>query len=141
MKFFSQNLKYLRKQSGKSQPEVCEEMGYSSRSRLANYEGGVSTPNVEDLITLAKYYDVNIDDLLNRDISIPREEISEEDVSFLTLQVHSLEQRVKTLQQLNELLSTDNKILLTENQNLLTKLKAAQDALKAVKTTKDSNKK
>lgn len=142
MEFFGKNLKYLRKQAAKSQDQVASDLKYQGRGRIANYEAGLSSPNVADLVALAKYYNVTIDDLLLRDISVPVEEKIDDNTEFLTLQIESLQQRIKTLQQLNNLLSTDNQDLLTNNEKLLTMLKAAQEAEKtAVKATKGSNKK
>ncbi len=64
------NLKYLRKRKGVSQKEAAEAINIS-RTTLADYENGKSEPIASVLNELAKYYEENVHDLLNRDIGTP----------------------------------------------------------------------
>ncbi|MCB0819045.1 MAG: helix-turn-helix domain-containing protein [Bacteroidetes bacterium] len=64
----SKNLKFLRKQSGKSQEEVANDLNIK-RTTLSGYENGSAEPNSENLIRLCDYYTIRVDDLLRRDIS------------------------------------------------------------------------
>jgi transcriptional regulator with XRE-family HTH domain len=58
------NLKFLRKRSGKTQDGLSSELKIG-RTTLANYESGVSEPNVETLLTFANYFGVALDLLLS----------------------------------------------------------------------------
>ncbi|WP_317899464.1 helix-turn-helix domain-containing protein [Aurantibacillus circumpalustris] len=134
MEFFAKNLKYLREQLGKNQPDVASDLGHPSRSRIANYETGASKPGFEDLVKLAKYYNISLDDLLHKDISDPNfttvneaqtaYEKKDLNMSYLLLENETLHKRVTTLESLNKILSTDNADLTTSNNNLLTMLKS-----------------
>jgi transcriptional regulator with XRE-family HTH domain len=61
------NLKYLRKKSGKTQDALSSELNIG-RTTIANYEAGISEPNVETLLTLAKYFGVSMDALLSKNV-------------------------------------------------------------------------
>ena len=66
--FFAKNLKHIRKKLGYSQDVLGEKLGVS-RTTIANYEGGVSTPDYVTLIKLAKILDVSLDVFLPKDIT------------------------------------------------------------------------
>ncbi|MBC7552537.1 MAG: LexA family transcriptional regulator [Taibaiella sp.] len=61
------NLKFLRKKRGKTQDGLGTELGIG-RTTLANYEAGISEPNVENLLTFSNYYGVSVDDLLSKNL-------------------------------------------------------------------------
>ena len=56
-------LKELRLKKGVSQTEVGDVIGVC-RSAICQYEKGVRLPNAEDLVKLANYFNVSVDDLL-----------------------------------------------------------------------------
>jgi len=58
------NLKFLRKKRGKTQDGLSSELNIG-RTTLANYEAGVSEPNLETLCTFANYFGVTLDELLS----------------------------------------------------------------------------
>ena len=58
------NLKYLRKKSGKTQDGLSTELSIG-RTTLANYEAGISEPNLETLKTFSNYFGISVDDLLS----------------------------------------------------------------------------
>jgi transcriptional regulator with XRE-family HTH domain len=66
--YISKNLKTLRKRLKKSQEEVAQELKMH-RSTYSGYENEVATPNIENLIIFSKYYQVTIDDLIQKDFS------------------------------------------------------------------------
>jgi len=66
--FISKNLKVLRKRLKKSQEEVAQELNMH-RSTYSGYENDVATPNIENLLIFSKYYQISIDDLIQKDLS------------------------------------------------------------------------
>ncbi len=68
MDFFASNAEYLRKSRGLKQSEIQSAIGIE-QTRWSNYEKGKSRPNLELFHTITKYFDVNADDLLNKDLS------------------------------------------------------------------------
>lgn len=63
----SNNLKYLRKKMGKTQDGLSSELGIG-RTTIANYEAGISEPNVENLRTFSNYFGVSLDDLVSKNL-------------------------------------------------------------------------
>lgn len=64
---FGSNLKYLRKKSGKTQDGLSSEVSIG-RTTIANYEAGISEPNLETLVLFSKYFGVSLDDLLSKNL-------------------------------------------------------------------------
>lgn len=62
----------LRKQSGKSQEEIADQLGIS-RQALSKWENGESFPTTENLIALAKVYDVSMDELVGNAVEEKRD--------------------------------------------------------------------
>ena len=69
------NLVELRKKNGLSQEELADKLGLS-RQAVSKWERAESSPDTDNLICLAKLYNVSLDELLNTDETI--EEISRE---------------------------------------------------------------
>ena len=65
----------LRKKNGLSQEELADKLGLS-RQAVSKWERAESSPDTDNLICLAKLYNVSLDELLNTDETI--EEISRE---------------------------------------------------------------
>ena len=61
------NLKFLRKKKGKTQDALSSDLNIG-RTTLANYEAGVSEPNVDTLCTIAKYFGISVDTLLSKNL-------------------------------------------------------------------------
>ncbi len=61
------NIRYLRKKKGKTQDALSFELNIG-RTTLANYEAGISEPNVETLCAIAKYFGVTLDDLMSKNV-------------------------------------------------------------------------
>ncbi|MES2701756.1 MAG: LexA family transcriptional regulator [Bacteroidota bacterium] len=65
--YLAANLKFLRKRSGKTQDGLSSELNIG-RTTIANYEAGVSEPNVENLRIFANYFGVSLDDMLSKNM-------------------------------------------------------------------------
>ena len=63
----SENLKIYRKKCGYTQEEVAEQL-HVVRQTLSKWEKGISVPDADLLIQLAKIYDVSVDELLETTI-------------------------------------------------------------------------
>jgi transcriptional regulator with XRE-family HTH domain len=130
---FAKNLEFLRKKAGIKQDEAAAALGYKNRSRLANYEGGHSLPSMEDLVKLAEYYKVSLDDLVQGDLSngVTKQQngnvVEEPNEVYNTMYLQSLETKIKSLEQLNKILSTNNAELTTNNEQLLELLKQRRE--------------
>ena len=62
--YLAGNLKFLRKKCGKTQDGISTELKIG-RTTIANYESGVSEPNVETLLTFSNFFGVPVDVLLS----------------------------------------------------------------------------
>src|ERR1035438_3095334 len=62
------NLKFLRKKTGKTQDALSSEVNIG-RTTIANYEAGISEPNVETLLTFSKYFGVTLDELMSKNMA------------------------------------------------------------------------
>ncbi len=65
--YLAKNLKYLRKKSGKTQDGLSSDLNIG-RTTIANYEAGISEPNIETLRTFANYFGVSLDLLLSKNM-------------------------------------------------------------------------
>lgn len=68
---FKEKLKELRIAKGLPQREVAEVLDYGFTA-IANYEAGRNEPSLSDLVRLADYFCISLDELLERDFGIPR---------------------------------------------------------------------
>ena len=64
---FSENLKKIRKEHNLSQEELADELGVS-RQAISKWESSQAYPEMDKIITLCDKFDLNLDDLLHRDI-------------------------------------------------------------------------
>jgi transcriptional regulator with XRE-family HTH domain/signal peptidase I len=67
MVHFATNLRFLRKRIGKTQDGLSSELGIG-RTTIANYESGVSEPSLDTLMTFAKYFGVDIGEMLSKNV-------------------------------------------------------------------------
>ncbi len=68
MKYLSSNMKLLRKTSGMSQEQISEKLNII-RSTYAYYESGSKVPDLQTIDSLASLYDIELDVLINHDLS------------------------------------------------------------------------
>jgi len=63
-----ENIKFLRKRTGKSQEELAVLLKLT-RSTLSGYENGVAEPSIETLSVISNYFGVAIDDLVKKHLN------------------------------------------------------------------------
>jgi len=68
MNNFAKNFRHLRSLKKKTQEQLAEDLSIT-RSRISSYEEGRSTPNLDFLIQLSKYFKLPIDTLLKNDLT------------------------------------------------------------------------
>jgi transcriptional regulator with XRE-family HTH domain len=66
---FNLNIKSLREQKKMTQSDLANALDLK-RTAISNYERDDSSPNLETLIQISKYFDIKIDDLLYKDLSL-----------------------------------------------------------------------
>ena len=64
---FSENLKKIRKEHNLSQEQLADELGVS-RQAISKWESAVAYPEMDKIIALCDRFNLNIDDLLHKDI-------------------------------------------------------------------------
>lgn len=62
---FSERLKVLRKESGKTQAELAEIIGITDRG-YRKFESGENDPGMKSLVSLADFFGVTLDYLVGR---------------------------------------------------------------------------
>ena len=65
---FSDNIKKIRKDNNLSQEEFADLLNVSRQS-VSKWESGLAYPEMDKIVMICKKFNVNIDDLLNKDIS------------------------------------------------------------------------
>ena len=73
MKFISQNIKYLRKKKELTQDELSLKIGVK-RSMIGSYEESRAIPKLPLLQAIAYYFNVSLNDLLDKDLSVSESE-------------------------------------------------------------------
>jgi transcriptional regulator with XRE-family HTH domain len=68
MKFFADNLKFLRKKAGLSQEQLGERIALN-RGNIASYEKGTAEPRLENVLKIVKLFNIELSDLLEKDLS------------------------------------------------------------------------
>ena len=64
---FSENLKKIRKENNLSQEQLADELGVS-RQAISKWESAIAYPEMDKIIALCDKFNLNIDDLLHKDI-------------------------------------------------------------------------
>ena len=70
---FSENLKKIRKEHNLSQEQLADELGVS-RQAISKWESASAYPEMDKIITICDKFNVNIDDLLYKDIKEAKKE-------------------------------------------------------------------
>ncbi|WP_218696691.1 helix-turn-helix transcriptional regulator [Mammaliicoccus sciuri] len=71
---FSENLKYLRAKHNMEQIDLAHKLGRKSASSISEWEKGKYTPKLKVLTEIATLFNVNIDDMMTKDLSKTNEE-------------------------------------------------------------------
>ena len=66
---FAKNLRYLRDKLGMEQIELANLLGRKSSSSISDWEKGRYTPKLGTLNEIAKIFNVNLDDMMEKDLS------------------------------------------------------------------------
>ena len=66
MNTFLSQFRLLLQMSDKTQKEMCDDLGIPPQ-KISNWKTGYCSPNFDDLIMLADYFDVSLDYLLGRE--------------------------------------------------------------------------
>ena len=86
----AKNLLALRKKSHLTQAELAEKVSYSDKS-VSKWETGETTPSIEILKTLATFYNVTVDDIINEDFNVESTfSIKEQKISHLAIVLLSI---------------------------------------------------
>lgn len=70
------NIKLLRKNKGLTQDEFAKKLGVN-RAMIGSYEEGRAQPKISVLQSISNYFNVSIDDLINKDLSLQHDDTSE----------------------------------------------------------------
>lgn len=71
---FSENLKKIRKDNHLSQEELAEKLGVS-RQAVSKWESSAAYPEMDKIIQICDMFNLNIDDLLHRDVKEAKGEV------------------------------------------------------------------
>ena len=66
---FDKNLKYLRNKFNMEQIDLAHSLGRKSSSSVSEWEKGKYTPKIKTLAEIAQIFEVDLDDLMNIDLS------------------------------------------------------------------------
>lgn len=98
MSILSENMRYLRSQTGSSQQKTADAL-LITRGRYAKYEDGASEPPVELLIKISRYFHVSIDLMVSADLrKISLKELMELPDNRILLPVKTDETGVKKIE-------------------------------------------
>jgi transcriptional regulator with XRE-family HTH domain len=63
MNYFAHNLKLLRKEKGLTQPQLAQHLNIS-KGMVSFWENEVCEPTISNIIVVAKFFNITIDELL-----------------------------------------------------------------------------
>lgn len=83
---FGKNLRYLREKNGLEQLDLAHQLGKKSTSSISEWESGKYTPRIGVLAEIAEIFSVDLDDLMNVDLSVrPSNVIDIKEVKMIPL--------------------------------------------------------
>ena len=66
---FAKNMQYIRGQKGLTQKQLADALFVSDKT-VSKWETGLTEPNIDMLKQISRYFDISVDDLLAKDLSI-----------------------------------------------------------------------
>lgn len=94
---FAERLKQLRKQYSITQEDLGKFLGLNGKSTISNYENGRSTPDINLLIKIARYFDVTVDYLIGNSDSKKGTNTLQNDHSFISKEVFEYFSSIKNV--------------------------------------------
>lgn len=88
MSFLQKNIRYLRKKNEWSQDFIADKLGYKSYTTIQKWETGTSEPPLKKTRELADLFNVDIDDLANKDLEIHEKS---KDISYKIDNIYPIE--------------------------------------------------
>lgn len=74
---FAKNLKYLREKHDLEQIDLAHQLGRKSSSSISEWESGKYTPKLKVLSKIAQIFKVDLDDMMNIDLSVESDTVIE----------------------------------------------------------------
>jgi len=68
MHFLGKNIRFLRKQSSKTQSEIAS-LIQKGQTTIGNWENGISEPSLSELLIISNYFDIPLDALVKTDLA------------------------------------------------------------------------
>lgn len=94
------NMRELRKGNGLTQQQLAEALG-ERNTTISNWEKGVSTPSVKDLIGISMFYGISMDALVSKGLagqSQSRDKVVERDRFVTRAELASVEERIAKIE-------------------------------------------
>ncbi|HKK77051.1 MAG TPA: helix-turn-helix transcriptional regulator [Saprospiraceae bacterium] len=122
----AKNIRYLRKRLGMNQVELGRRIG-TTNSTISFYENGNNEPTAGMLSKLAAALEVSVDDLLNKDLTMPQV-VEPTEESRLIQYARELEEGRKSAEEALQELSEDDIALM--NKLLKRRVRELEQAIK-----------
>lgn len=85
---FGKNLKYLREKRGLDQSDIADFLGRKSTSSISEWESGKYTPKAGVLHDIAKYFNVSLSDLMEKDLAADEKPTQDDEIAQLMEELH-----------------------------------------------------
>ncbi len=119
---FSTNIRYLRKQAGITQTKLAEILNWN-RNNISSYEMGLTEPNFERLIQICKYFNVNIETMLEIDLENDSTINETPNNNLLVKNTVNFKQKIvegkEMLENLSFFITKKNQIHISENPDVI----------------------
>jgi phage repressor protein C with HTH and peptisase S24 domain len=80
--YIGQNLKFLRTRDNKTMLEMADFLSLKGKSSFQAYEDGRALPDIHKLMKLAAFFNVSLENLVYKDISIEKDLLESEETYF-----------------------------------------------------------